>query len=235
MAAYNYFGATSARLLALYPSTAAADFGGSPAILDALARISREVSGAFTNEVYRCLAETVELELVEDYAADGQTTVTLGLLPIVTGSVHLWRFGQLDELSRRPVLGQDELTATVNTSTGVATLTTALSLGDKVFATYEINPEDATFSWPSVADVVLLGAAAELGARIYSQADQVWALVSEYQDRYRGKYVVQEGGVQARSRAGTWVPDELRTLRWWTEIERSQPEGGIGSVRRYRA
>ncbi len=236
MAAYNYFGATSARLIALYPATSADDFGGTSTINDTLARIAREVAGAFTTEVYRSLAELVELELVEDYASAGQTALSLGLLPITTGTMHLWRFGQYDDLSTRPAWGVSELTtSSINLTTGAVVLAEGLNLGDKVFATYEINPEDTAFSWPSVADVVLLGAAAELGARIYSQADQTWALVTEYQDRYRGRYVVQEGGVQGRSREGTWIPDELRTLRWWTEVERSQPEGGIGSIRRYRA
>lgn len=236
MATYNYFGATEAQLLAMYPGAVVADFGAAGSAAAVLARIAREVSAAFTVEVYRCLAEVVQLEMIEDYAAAGQTTVTLGLLPIVTGTVHIWVRSQGDDLSTKPVLGAGEATvSSVNLATGAVVLSSALALGDKVFATYEINAEDSAFSWPSVADVVLLGAAAEMGARLYTQADQAWALVTEYQGRYRGTYVVTEGGAQARSRTGTWIPDELRTLRWWEEIERSQPEGGIGSVRRYRA
>ncbi len=233
MSDYNFFGATYARLLEMYPGTTADDFGGEEAIEDALARASREVAGAFAPVSYNHLAEEITLELVEDYATADQVLVQLGVTPIVAGTLRLWRFYRGQELNEKPVWGYLELAHTVVVATGVATLSSGLSLGDRVFATYVIDTEADAFSWPSVADVVLLGAAAELGARIYTSADQVWALVEDYKERYRGRYVVQEGGALGMTRSGNWVPDELRTLKFWTEVERASSM--VSSVPRRRA
>ena len=72
------------------------------------------------------------------------------------------------------------------------------------------------------------GTAAEMGARLYSHESQEWKLIEEYRDLYRGRYVVQEGGLLNLAREGRWQPDELRTLRWWAEIDTEA--GQIGSI-----
>jgi hypothetical protein len=230
MGSYNSFGATEAALLRCFPGTAAADYGGSTAISESLARIARELAGAMTQASYRALAEMVELQMVEDFASEGQTTVTLGVAPYLAGTLHLWRYARTDDLSEEPVWDENEL-AWTGVSGQTVTLTSGLSRGDRVFATYEIDPENVTFSWPSCADLVIYGAAAELGARLFSEGTQQWELVKEYKEKYQG--IVEEGGALARAREGAWVPDELRTLKFWKDIERSESKS-FDSVRRYR-
>ncbi len=230
MGSYNSFGATEAALLRCFPGTAAADYGGSTAITEALARISRELAGAMTQASYRALAEMVELQLVEDFAAAGQTTVTLGLAPYLASTLHIWGYARTDDLSEEPVWDESELTVT-SVVGQVVTLTNGLARGDRIFATYEIDPENVAFSWTSCADLVIYGAAAELGARLFSEGTQQWELVKEYKEKYQG--IVPEGGALARAREGTWVPDELRTLKFWKDIDRSQAKT-LDSVRRYR-
>ncbi len=233
MASYNYFGATAAQLVALFPGTATADFVDTAALNGVLGRIAREVAGAFAPMSYSHLAEEVTLELAEDYATAAQTTVQLGCTPIVSGSLRLWSFAKGAELNDKPVWGESELAHTVVVATGVVTLSSPLSLGDRVFATYVLDTEAAAFSWPSVADVVLLGAAAEFGARLYSAGDQEWKLVDDFKERYRGRALGDDGTALGLTRSGAWVPDELRTLKFWTEVERSGVS--IGSVRKYRS
>ncbi len=230
MATYNRFGATVAQLVAMFPGTVSADFGGDAAIQAVQERIAREIAGALVPIAYRVLAEDVALELVEDYASASQTSVTVGLVPVVTGTIRLWRFSRDAELRTKPRKGVDELTfSAINLTTGVVTISDTIALGDKVFASYEIDAEAAAFSWPSVADVVLQGTASELGSRLFTSADQQeWALVAEYKEKYRGRYVVTEGGQLALTREGRWQPDELRTLKWWNEIDTA--DHSIGSI-----
>jgi hypothetical protein len=222
MGTFNAFGATTTALIALFPGTVAADFGGTSAIQAVLDRIAREVAGALAPKAYHALAEQVELEMVEDYAADGQTAFTLGLTPSIAGTLHMWRFGRDAILRTKPRMGWSEMTVTSHTvATGAVVVSDTLVVGDKVFATYEIDPEAAAFSWPSVADAVLMGAAAELGSRLYTAAEQQsWALVMAYQAKYAGSVgSIGDDGVLRLARAGRWMPDELRTLRFWTEID----------------
>lgn len=235
MAAYNYFGATAANLVAMFPGTSVDDFGGTAAVNTVLGRIAREVSGALTPAAYHALAERVELELVEEYATAGQTAITLGLLPVVAGSLRVWRFSRDAVLRTKPRPGYSELTvSSLNTTTGAVVLSTGLVEGDRVFASYEIDCEAATFSWPSVADAVYMGAASELGARLYTAADQQqWALVEEYRGKYAGRVgSIGDDGVLRRAREGRWQPDELRTLRFWTEIDVAA--ASIGSIDLFR-
>lgn len=233
MSTYNYFGATEAQLLRLFPGTAAADYGGSTGISDAMGRAARALAGAMTTPSYRALAEIVELELVEDFAYQGQTTFSLGLAPYVVNTLHVWSFPRVDDLSSEPVWDESELTVQGIVGQAV-TLSAGLNRGDRVFATYEIDPDQASFSWPSCADLVLFGAAAELGARLFSEGTQQWDLVKEYKGKFEGVYVVAEGGALSRAREGVWVPDELRALRFWKDIERKE-SSGVESVQRYRA
>lgn len=229
MANYNRFGSTAVQLVAMFPGTAAADLGGNTEIETVLDRIAREVAGALSPLAYGVLAEEAALEMVEDYASAGQTSVTLGLVPVITGTARLWSLPQ--DTNDKPKKGYGQLTVSaVNLTTGVVTLSSALSAGDRVFATYDLDCESASFSWPSVADAVLYGAAAVMGARLYTAGDgQEWALVNDYRAKYAGRVggTVGEDGVLRLSREGRWQPDELRTLRWWTEIDTEA--GQIGS------
>ncbi|MBA3588846.1 hypothetical protein [Methylibium sp.] len=231
MATYNRFGATTAQLVAMFPGTVSADFGGDAAIQAVQERIAREIAGALVPIAYRVLAEDVTLELVEDYASAGQTSVTVGLVPVVTGTIRLWRFSRDAELRTKPRKGVNELTVSaIVLATGVVTISDTINLGDKVFASYEIDAEAAAFSWPSVADAVLHGSAALLGSRMYTSAEQQeWALVTDYRAKYAGRIgSVGEDGVMRMAREGRWQPDELRTLKWWNEIDTA--DHSIGSI-----
>lgn len=234
MARFNRFGATYAQAIALYPGTVIADYdagGGSgqtkvEAVMD---RITREVASALTPDVYRQMTEVDAQEVVR-YATDGQSTATLGLVPALTGTYHLWaypninladsRLADLGEYGewvyRKPGKGVNELTGySVTASTGAIT-GLSLSTGDRLYATYDVDVDSASYSLASVADIMLLGVAAELGSNLYTEGTQEWKAVTEYRDRYN-KWL-------EALREGAWVPDELRKLTYWTEIERTSSE-----------
>jgi len=256
MARFNNFGATYSQLIALYPGTVVADYDGGGAsgqtrIEDALGRISREVASAMTAEVYKQITQ-VDCEEIVRFASNGQTTCNLGLVPALAGTVHLWRYPSLAAMTlstdgesspanewyyKKPVKGYGELRLTtdytVTVASGAVVLLNALTEGERIYASYDTDTTSASYSLPSVADLVLLGAAAEMGARLYSDAQQEWKLVEEYRSRYRGAFESVEGGMSGRALAGTWIPDEIRALTYWNEVERDG-DTGVSSVRMYR-
>ncbi len=242
---FNYFGAVYTDIVSMYPGTILADYDGGGAsgqtrIETALGRISREVASAMTPEIYAQIT---------------QTTANLGLTPTVAGTVHLWvypplaameirnyglsgnltgNFAAIDDWYRKPTVGFNEATSySITAATGAITGIPALNVGERVYATYDIDVSSASYSLPSVADLVRLGTAAELGARLYSDAQQEWKLVDDYRTRYRGAFESSEGGQLGRALKGTWLPDELRALNYWKEIDRKS-EAGVSTVRFYR-
>lgn len=243
MSRFNRFGATYDKVVAMYPGSVLADYDGGGAsgqtrIEEVLDRITREVAAAFTPEVYRQLTQ-VDAEEVVRYATAGQTTATLGLAPVVAGTVHLWQYPNPEAMSgdsgyagfsvdyyRKPRKGYNELSGySVTAATGAVTAITALSLGDRLYATYDVDTDNASISMPSVADLVYLGTAAEVGARLYSEGTQEWKLVEEYRARFAAR--------MTEAREGRWIPDELRKLNFWEEVERGSDQ--VTSVRFYRA
>ncbi len=114
---------------------------------------------------------------------------------------------------------------TVNATTGVVTLVTGMQVNDIAYASYVVDVMAAAYSVPSLAEIAVLGAGAELGARLYSAGNQEWKLVEDYRTRYTDwlKRIVE----------GSWIPDELRYMRWWKEVERVD-EKAPASVRLYR-
>ncbi len=248
---FNQFGATPTQLLALYPGTVLADYdgggvNGSAVITDALARISREVASSFTPEVYMQLTQ-VDCEWLVRYATLNQATSTFGITPIMAGTAHLWLFPSLASMNsidiwrqspiyyvydldffyRKPVKGYNELLLGQDYSISGSTVTwiRQLNAGERIYATYDVNNADSAFAMPSVGDMVLLGAAAELGSRLYSEATQEWKLVTQYSDRYKA-WLTSIG-------KGEWIPDELRALNYWKEVERKS-DANVDSVRNYR-
>lgn len=250
---FNLFGATEAQVLTKYATggyaPTAADFGGSPAVADAIASAAYAVVQAMPPRLLSML-QFPDLQLIEARAADGQTTATLGQLPAVAGKCHIWA-GAPQAFASKPVLvtspwlgdvagGYQNLTNptpigalvelpesgfTLNPTTGLVTLAVPLSRGWQVYASYEVAITDPTFSLPSVADIVADGAAADLGAKVYPQASSEWAYVARIVERWTNAL--------AEIGAGRLVPTELRARQWWREPDRTQ-EGSIGSVRRYR-
>jgi len=245
MARFSRFGATHTQVSALYPGSVTADYdaggtAGQTVIEAVMDRVTREVAAAMSPEVYRQMTQ-VDAEEVVRYATASQTTATLGLTPITAGTVHLWIYpGEIspvayssgtssDAYFQKPVKGWNEIASSsysVTAATGAIVLTGSaiLALGQKLYATYDVDVDSASFSMPSVADLVVLGAAAELGGRLYSESTQEWKLVQEYRSSYSS-----ENGFLASARAGTWIPDELRKLNYYSEVERSSQE--VMSVR----
>lgn len=235
MARFNLFGSVYTSVVAMYTGASATDFGGQSAIEAVMARITRDVSAALSPDAYRQMTE-VDCEEVVRYATAGQTTATLGLPPVVAGTLHLWTYPSQDwsgmpgsyssdEYTRKPRFGILETTGwTLTASTGAIT-GLSLSLGDRLYASYNVDVDSVSFSMPSLADLVVLGTAAEMGARLYSAGTEEWKLVEEYRTRYAAQMTT--------AREGAWIPDELRKLRYWSELERSSEE--VRSVRLYRA
>jgi hypothetical protein len=228
MSRYNRFGASYSSLPTMYSGTVAADFGGQAAIEESLDHACDQIVDALPDQVFSLLLRPQLCRVVERASA-GQVSVSLPIYPIVAGSLYLWT-GQPEQF-QDPIAGwPDDLTETddysVNATTGVVTLVTGLTADDQVFGTWKANQDAATFAADSLARLALRGAAAELGARLFSEATQEWKLV----DAYRGVWTATLDAF----RRGLKVPDELRRLSWWTPLERRQP-GGLTIVRSFRA
>lgn len=219
--AFNRFGATAADVVNLYPGAPAADFGGESAILAAIDRAVTRILAVIPASVYDTLRYP-KLELVADRASEGQTAATLGLVPVVPGSLRLWAIGNgamRDNLTR-PQPGYGETVGfSLTVATGaISNIAPALTEGAYLYASYKVDVESASYSLPSLRDIALYGAAAELGARIYSIGRQEeWALV----EAYRGEW---ETALEQMSKAG-WVPPELRALEWYRELEPATSSG----------
>ncbi len=251
MSTYNYFGATTAGVVDNFTvgdyTPTVAEFGGTAVVQSALASATWEVEQALPPIVFQQLTEP-DLQLVERRATAGQTTVTLGFIPVIAGKVHIW-VGQPGVFIQRPslatdgwainngmsqgqpvsYLAQSELDSarfSVNATTGVVTLTTALTANDYVFASYQVDVDAAAYSVPSLANIIESGAAAEVGSKVYPRAGSSWELVQTYADQYAR-------AIEALNK-GNWVPSELRLMRWFQEVEKAQ-DNRISSTRLYRA
>jgi len=246
MSHYNRFGKTSTSVLALYPGTVAADYdsggaAGAANIEGALDRAVFLVAASLPPAVFRALTD-VDAQEVVDYATANQTTWTLGIVPIVAGSLHLWLYplpvppgrqqgvsGYFsDDWSRPPAKGYSEVDPAeygVVAATGAVTYSgRAVGVGERVFASYAVDHDNASFTSPMLGQIAVLGAAAELGTLLYSSATQEWALVTSYAARF--------AAMLAQLKDGSLVPDEVRKLKYFTEIERSS--GEVRSVPFYR-
>jgi hypothetical protein len=248
MANWNRFGQTFDKLLNLFPDVALTDFGtngitGDVIIGNVFDRITRELVRAMPPAVLESLYQ-VDAEQVIRYAFAGQTTMYCSLLPLISGSVHLWRYPSLAALEspilygyavdfsfRRPVKGFNEIDPsqyTVNLTSGLLTLGSSyapgVAIGERFFATYDVDVENALFAMPSLADIVLYGAAAELGSSLYSDGSEQWSRVTSYKERFDG--VIED------LQDGTWVPDEIRRLHHWVEVTPKNAE--VKSIRVHR-
>lgn len=90
-----------------------------------------------------------------------------------------------------------------------------------VYASWQVDVTNAVFglsgpnggkSMRSLASVLTNGVAAKLGQLFYTQGQQVWSLVTDYQNAY-------ESAVEALAK-GERIISELRSLRWWTPLEK---------------
>lgn len=246
MSNYNRFGKTSASVLSLYPGTVTADYdsggaSGAVNIEGALDRAVFQVAASLPPAVFKAITEVQAQEVISSATA-GLTSWTLGLVPVVAGSVHLWLYplpvppgrqqgvsGYFsDDWYRPPAMGYNEVPTTdysVAASTGVVTYTgRTIGAGERVFASYTVDHDNASFTSPMLGQTAVLGAAAELGTLLYSRSTQEWALVTRYAEQF--------AAMLAQLKDGSLIPDEVRKLKYFIEIERSNNE--VRSVPFYR-
>jgi hypothetical protein len=254
MAVANYFGADESDVLTLYTTgdytPTAAEFGGSAVIADALDDAEAQVIQAMGAELWRRITDP-ELECLESRALAGQTIVSCGLSPIVANMVYVWR-GMPSQFQRDMPQRQTDRSveyppqagvwspSVVNygpaynlpesaysvAADGTITLAQAMQRDEQVFASYRVDVSDADFAMKSIGDVVASGAAAAIGSRLYPREDSGWALVEEHKASFDKMVLALE--------EGKWAPSELRALRWWRPVEKTQ-ENVAGSVRRWRS
>lgn len=244
MSRYNRFGMVHGDVTALYPGTALADYdaggaAGQTKIEGAIDRAVFEVTAALPPAVFKAMTN-VEAQEVIDYATANLAAFTLGMVPVVAGSVHLWLYplapplggvwtslnGVVNDAWYKPpvkgFLGVAAADYAVTASTGAISYTgRAINAGERVFASYSVDVDNAAFSSPMLGQVAVLGAAAELGERLYSASTQEWALVTQYRTRYND--------LIKQLKDGSLIPDEIRKLKYFTEIERVNNE--VRSVR----
>lgn len=254
---YNRFGATFGQVVAYYPKSVVSDFdpadpgadaGGQAAIEATLDRYARMVAAALTPEVYRQMIQ-VDAECVVRYATAGQTSAALGLVPVRTGTLHLWRYPAEATMSARmylggstpgplridswfyqkPLLGIGEVASgdfTVNATTGIVTLSGngILTAGERLFSTYDTDYDAATFALKSLSDATVLAAAVEFGNALYSEGAQKWDLVSRYEKDWEATL--------GALRSGVLIPDEIRRLNHFKEVERTSTTWGGLDLRR---
>lgn len=245
MSRYNRFGKIYTDVMALYPGTVVTDYDGGGAngqlqIEGALDRAVFEVAASISPAVYKAIT-LVDAQEIVNFATAGQTSFTLGLAPVVAGSVHLWIYPLLPAPGSRwvtttiandwylpPAKGYLEVATSdyaVTASTGVIAYSgRALLAGEHVYASYQVDTDNASFSIPMLGQVAMLGAAAELGERLYSASTQEWALVTQYRARF--------DDLKSKLKTDDIIPDEIRAMSYYKDIE--QTSGEVKSVRLYR-
>jgi hypothetical protein len=220
---FNRFGAVAADLLPLYTDTQASDFGGDTAIQGAIDRAVDLILGAVSTQVYQALTEPRLVRVVARATESQSTTTAPRILPCVADSAHVW-VGYASEFQDRPrmlydnqatggLLEIDADTFSLNATTGVVTLTNALAKNQIVYLSYIADVDSASYAIPSLARLAVMGAAAELGGKIYARATDEWALVDEYRARFTDEL--------DRLRSGSSIPDEIRLEAYWQEVERT--------------
>lgn len=232
--AFNRFGAVFTSVVTLYPGSAAADFGGQVTIEEAIDRAVDRILAATPQMVHDQLASP-DLILLVQRATAGQTAATFPLLPGIAGTGRIW-VNQPSLFQERPQqfpakfqdIGRIELDPTlysINYTTGVVTLNNGMVANDQMYGTYDVDVTNASYLAPSLARMAVRGAASELGSRLYSEANQEWLLVDKYEKSFSESL--------ENLSDGSWIPEELRFLKWWKEVERNTV-GGASSLRLQR-
>ena len=226
-----------------------ADFGGDTAVNLRLEQATQQVIAALPPRVFQNLIRP-DLLMAVPRTTPGQTQFTLPFAPLIPGHVRIWT-GHPSIFLTRPLLRTDpffsnalafgaanpnaypaQSTAavekpmsafSVNDTTGLVTLLDAgLPQDWRVFASYYVDPEQSTYSIPSLGRLIEMGAAWELGSLVYSRATDAWAQV----ENLGTKYVK----ILESMNKGETIPDELRLLQWWQPVEKTN-ERQIGVVR----
>ena len=223
----NRFGAVYTAVPSLYQGSVAADFGGQTVIETAMDRAVDAIVASMPERIFQQVQE-IDLEQVVRRGVAGTTVLpATSMKPLVFGSVRVWRGDRL-EFDIRPSVGSSsngipDISASlfsVVLATGVVTLIDPLANEEVVYVSAEVDTENAAYSVPSIARMVAVGAAGQLGEVLYSEGNQEWRLV----EMYRTAFDDYLKGLQA----GSVIPDEVRRGRYWSS---PAPLSGIsGSV-----
>ncbi len=241
MSTYNRFGATYDKVIELYKDTVIADYGSQAIVEAEMDRVTREVASAVMPNVFEQITQ-VRAEWIVRYATQGQTSWNLGMFPLRAGTIHMWLYPPIaayvsqnlpgyfmaPAYYRAPEKGVMEMATTdysVNATTGAVTYSgAALNIGSRIYASYDVDMDNAVFSLLSLADAVVLGTASALGSKLYSDNLQQWQLVKDYQARYAAKISMLLDG--------KLIPDEVRRLNYYQDVERASPQWGTVNMLR---
>lgn len=221
----NRFGAVYTSVPPLYQGSVAADFGGQTVIETAMDRAVDAIVASCSEDVFGQLS-AIDLEQIVRRGVAGTTVLPATTMrPLVSGSVRVWRGDPL-EFQVRPSVGitsngMPDIASSlfsVSLSTGVVTLVNALAADEVVYVSAEVDTESASYSAPSIARMVCVGAAGQLGEVIYSEGTQEWRLVEMYRTAFND-YLT---GL----RNGSVIPDEIRRARYWASPVPSSGQGG---------
>ena len=229
--AFNRFGAVFSTVVSMYQGTAAADYGGQTTIEEAIDRAVDRILASMPQVVHDQLVSPSLILLVQR-ATIGQTTATLPILPGLSGTGRIW-VGQPSQFQEMPqqfpgkyqdigLIELDQSKYSINYTSGLVTLNTGMVANDQLYASYDTDSNSASFVAASLGRIAVRGAASELGSRLYSEANQEWLLVDKYEASFKES-------IEALS-DGSWIPEELRFLKWWKEVERTTP-GSAASIR----
>ena len=238
---WNNFGAQATQLPSYYPGTQLEDYDendGVAVITDALARASERIVNAMPPLLYNAIAKPT-LVYCELRATAGQAAVQIPWGTAMPQTMHVW-YGYPQQFINRPrtmyevnrgdslcELAPDQFNCNYNT--GAIALNIVMPQEAQILVSYLTNVSNILFAIPSLSRIALRGAAAELGARLYSDGEQyVWGLVKRYQDDFdRDVKQISEGAL---------VPPEVRALTFWEAVQpKAEDSGRAGSVRIWRA
>lgn len=248
---FNRFGCVVADALLPFAvgdySPTGADFGGDASVERRIDEAVDDLVQMMPEAMFQTILD-VQLELVEMRATEDQSQIQLGLFPLVAGKTHVWKgvpalfrtkprlltdmLADMNftdpELVPLAELGADQFS--VDDATGLVTLASGFHLraNEQAYSTYTIDVDDEDFEIESLRNVVALGAAAKIGPKVYSRGTSQWA----YVDGLREDFVQKIDDL----RAGKWLPNEVRQMRFWQEqIPEADKETSIQIGRLKRA
>ncbi len=231
MSDYNRFGVTESDVTDLYPNVNSSDMGGTAVIEAAIDRAVRRIISQLPQNVNEILTNRVTQEQLAGPAFGGEgPTFTLGLGPITdTSKLLIYRQSGNTDGSKKtcPTVANQEgtLSGTGNQTLTITGTQNTLLENEYLYATYVIDPDDATFSLESYGDYVVYAAAYELGSKLFDQETASWKLVDEYKEIAAAYLTSLE--------AGGFVDVSIRALEFCKEIE---PAGAlVDSIRKTRA
>ncbi len=242
----NRFGCTALMVVTNFKTGSydptVADFGDSASVEAAIDSICDEIIQNMPEDMFLSLS-SVDLEKIEVRAAANQTSVQLGLFPVIEDKTHVWAnqprwfiekprkqtdLALDDGFSDPEVSPTNELPSTaftVDEESGEITLVNGLNVNDEVYATYEIDTDALVVD--SLATLIAEGAAYLVGTKHFARGTSQWLFIDILQERYGKKLEAL--------RDGDWLPPEIRKLKYWRErVPEADKKTQIQAGRLYR-